>query len=202
MSTKSPVDLCAKCGGERRTFTHMEPYNPDKGDHPFVENGAALMIDPEPFRFTGRDLPARAPDTSLYLIGSLRNPRVPEVAKELRERGGWDVFDDWYAAGPEADDRWRDYERGRGHDVIGALRGLAAKHVDEFDQHHLDRCARGVLLMPSGKSAHLELGQFVGAKKPSYIILDNADPDRYDVMWRRVTGVFRTVDEFLCEVKP
>jgi len=39
----------------------------------------------------------------LYLIGSLRNPRVPEVAEILRWNGHL-VFDDWYAAGPEADD--------------------------------------------------------------------------------------------------
>ena len=39
----------------------------------------------------------------LYVIGSLRNPAVPQVAKRLRE-AGFLVFDDWYAAGPEADD--------------------------------------------------------------------------------------------------
>lgn len=137
---------------------------------------------------------------SIYLIGSLRNPRVPEAAKMMRE-AGWDVFDDWYAAGEHADDAWRDYERARGHDVVDALKGLAAKHVDEFDQFHLNRCQHAVLLMKAGSSAHLELGQFIGAGKPSYIILDG-DPERYDVMYRRATGVFRTVEEFIKEVKP
>ena len=49
----------------------------------------------------------------LYIIGSLRNPRVPEVAKDLRE-SGYEVFDDWFAAGERADDSWQSYEKGRG----------------------------------------------------------------------------------------
>lgn len=35
--------------------------------------------------------------TSIYIIGSLRNPQVPKVAKALRLYG-FEVFDDWYAA--------------------------------------------------------------------------------------------------------
>ena len=49
----------------------------------------------------------------LYLIGSLRNPRVPELAKRLRQDNpGLEVFDDWYSAGIEADDYWKEYEHG------------------------------------------------------------------------------------------
>jgi len=56
----------------------------------------------------------------VYLIGSLRNPAVPELANTIRALG-YDVFDDWYAAGPEADDKWRDYEKARGHTYKQAL---------------------------------------------------------------------------------
>ena len=50
----------------------------------------------------------------VYIIGSLRNEKVPTVANALREEG-YEVWDDWYAAGPEADDYWQKYEKGRGH---------------------------------------------------------------------------------------
>lgn len=40
----------------------------------------------------------------VYVIGSLRNPRIPEIANELREKLGCEVFDDWHAAGPHGDD--------------------------------------------------------------------------------------------------
>lgn len=136
---------------------------------------------------------------SIYLIGSLRNPRVPEVAKQLRG-AGFDVFDDWYAAGPEADDKWRDYEIARGRNFIEALDGEACRHVYEFDKKNLDRCDTAVLLMPAGKSCHLELGYKIGTGKPGYIILDQ-DPERFDAMYRFAKehngNVFQNVDGFL-----
>ena len=51
---------------------------------------------------------------NIYVIGSLRNEQVPNIANKLR-KAGHEVFDDWYAAGPEADDYWQTYEKGKGH---------------------------------------------------------------------------------------
>ncbi len=118
----------------------------------------------------------------IYLIGSLRNPEVPKLADAIRRQTGQEVFDDWYAAGPEADDYWRDYEKGRGHDYRQGLAGLAAKHVFDFDLYHLNRADAGVLLLPAGRSGHLELGFLIGKGKPGFILLDN--PDRWDVMYK------------------
>ena len=125
---------------------------------------------------------------SIYLIGSLRNPAVPLLAEDLRF-AGFDVFDDWYAAGPEADDRWRDYENARGHTYAQALQGYAAQHVFRFDKYHLDRCDAAVLLMPCGKSGHLELGYMIGQGKPGFVLFDEI-PERYDVMLAFASGVF------------
>ena len=124
----------------------------------------------------------------IYLIGSLRNPEVPELAKAIRQYTGEEVFDDWYAAGPEADDKWRDYEKARGRNYREALAGLAAEHVFNFDLHHLKRATAGVLVPPAGRSGHLELGFLVGQGKPGFILLDN--PDRWDVMYKFATVCF------------
>lgn len=133
---------------------------------------------------------------SIYLIGSLRNPQVPVLAGQLR-RAGHDVFDDWYAAGPEADDHWMHYEQQeRGHSFAEALQGYAAGHVFEFDKAHLDRCGTAVLLLPAGKSGHLELGYMIGQGKKGYILLDG-EPERFDVMYKFATGVFTNVDDLL-----
>lgn len=129
--------------------------------------------------------------TSVYLIGSLRNPAVPEIAKELRACG-FEVFDDWFAAGEEADDKWQAYEKGRGRGFAEALRGHAATNVFQFDKRNLDRCDAAVLVLPAGKSGHLELGYFLGTGKPGFILLDG-EPDRFDVMYKFATGVYRTV---------
>src|SRR3990167_6737754 len=79
-----------------------------------------------------------------YLIGSLRNPRVPEIAQKLRA-AGIPIFDYWYAAGWQADDYWQEYEVGRGRSFAQALDGYAANHVYEFDKSHLDRSQGGIM---------------------------------------------------------
>ncbi len=137
-------------------------------------------------------------EKKLYLIGSLRNPKIPKIAKKIRELG-FNVFDDWYAAGPEADDKWRDYEKARGRTYKEALKGLAADHVYEFDLKHLDESDIAILYLPAGKSGHLELGYAIGKGKRAYILLDN--PDRWDVMYLFADGVFHNFEELAEELK-
>lgn len=134
----------------------------------------------------------------IYLIGSLRNPAVPELAQKIRALG-FEVFDDWFAAGPEADDKWRDYEKARGRTYQEALDGLAADHVYHFDLKHLNECSIAILLLPAGKSGHLELGYVIGQGKPGYILLDT--PERWDVMYKFAEGVFQNSDELLKELQ-
>lgn len=130
----------------------------------------------------------------IYVIGSLRNPKIPEIANAIRKLG-IEAFDSWYAPGPEADDFWQKYEQGRGHTYIEALNDYAARHVFEFDRLHLDRATSGVLVLPAGKSCHLELGYLIGQGKPGYILLDQ-EPERWDVMYGFAT-VVPSVEELL-----
>lgn len=116
-----------------------------------------------------------------YLIGSLRNPEMPRVHKEL-EGHGLSVFSDWFAAGPEADDYWKRYEQSLGRSYSEALKGEAAQHVFHFDLEHLDASANVVLVLPAGRSGHLELGYSIGRGKRGHILLP-AEDDRWDVMY-------------------
>ena len=118
----------------------------------------------------------------IYMIGSLRNEKIPHVAKELRELG-FNVFDDWFSPGPEADEFWRKYEKVRGSTYKEALINWAGRHVFEFDKHHIDESDIGVLIMPAGKSGHLELGYMIGQGKPCFIYFEE-EPERWDVMYQ------------------
>lgn len=131
---------------------------------------------------------------SFYIIGSLRNPAIPEFANELQAQG-YEAFADWFSPGPDADDFWRDYSKVRGLTYAQALESYAARHVFEFDKFHLDRCDAAVLLMPGGKSTHLELGYTIGRGKPGFIVF-NEEPERYDVMVQFATKVFFSRLEF------
>ena len=116
----------------------------------------------------------------IYIIGSLRNEKIPHIAKELRKLG-FKVFDDWFSPGPEADEFWRKYEKVRGSTYKEALRNAAGTHVFEFDKFHIDESQIGVLIMPAGKSGHLELGYMIGQGKPCFVFFEE-DPERWDVM--------------------
>ena len=131
----------------------------------------------------------------IYLMGSLRNPEVPKAAKKLRAAGNY-VFDDWFAASPTADDAWRDYEKARGHDLTAALMGYAANHIFDFDKHHLDLADTGILLLPSGKSGHLELGYLIGKGIDCYIVYPE-EPERFDVMYLLANQVFNSIDQLI-----
>lgn len=130
----------------------------------------------------------------IYLIGSLRNDKIPSIANSI-EAAGYEVFADWYAAGPEADDKWRDYEKARGRTYLKALRGYAAQNVFTFDRRHLERADTVILVAPAGKSGHLELGWALGKGKRGYYLLDN--PDRWDVMLQFCTLVTDKLEDIL-----
>lgn len=203
-------DLCAYCG-HARVFHQIGtghgvpvgvPYCDDRHSEPcncagFVEqqSWAEMRAQRKKERIV-RWCEKQSPrPKSIYIIGSLRNPRIPEIGSALRARG-WDAFDDWHSAGEHADDAWRDYERSRGHSLPKALDGYAAQHTFNFDKTHLDRCEYALLVLPAGKSGHLELGYAIGQGKPSFILLDG-DPDRYDVMYAFACSVFERVDDML-----
>src|SRR3990167_6581542 len=53
----------------------------------------------------------RDPNKKLvYVGGSLKNPRVPEIGNLLRKHG-YDAMDEWYTPGEMADDNWQLYEK-------------------------------------------------------------------------------------------
>ena len=135
----------------------------------------------------------------IYVIGSLRSDRPAQVANELRDQG-YRVFDDWHAQGTDADAHWERYERRRGNNYREALNGKAANHAFAFDYNHLLMCSAAVLVMPAGKSGHLELGWCLGRGKPGFILL-NGEPDRFELMVKLATAVCYDVDELVAELQ-
>jgi hypothetical protein len=130
----------------------------------------------------------------IYLIGSLRNPKIPQIAKELRADGHY-VFDDWFSPGPQTDDEWQNYERARGRSYREALEGWHAQNQFEFDRTHMRAAEIGVLCLPAGKSGHLELGVMIGRGQRGYILLEEPEPERFDLMYLFAYGIAADLDE-------
>ncbi len=139
----------------------------------------------------------------LYLIGSLRNDRIPVLAETLRAANpDLEVFDEWYSAGPEADDHWKDHQQSKGLTYAQALEGYAAKNVFDFDRRHLNRATHALLVLPAGKSGHMEImyaAYGVGAK--AAILLDPEDV-RWDVMYQFVPTILQNDEEINQWLKP
>ncbi len=56
------------------------------------------------------------------------------------------------------------------------------------------------MLMPAGKSGHLELGYTIGKGKLGFIIFDSV-PERVDVMYQFATELFFSKQEFFDYLK-
>lgn len=131
----------------------------------------------------------------IYLIGSLRDRNVPIVGEQLRTTG-YEVFDQWWTASEDADDWLRDYFKFRKLSYKDAIHSYAAKHIFDFDKYHLDRAHVGVLVMPAGKSCHLELGYLAGQGKKTYVLFDK-EPERVDIMYNFATDIFFDVKDLI-----
>ncbi len=134
----------------------------------------------------------------VYLIGALKNRGIIDLGVQLREHG-LDVFDDWLSPGPEADEQWQEYERLRGRTYKGAIYGEHASTVFNFDYRHLAESDVVVMVLPCGKSGHLEFGWAIGQGKRGYILFDQ-EPERYDIMYRFATEIYFHPDELLHEL--
>ena len=131
----------------------------------------------------------------IYVVGSLKEPGVPHVAAALRAEGHY-VFDDWHGAGPQADRYWQEYEQRRGRTYIEALHAPAAQHNFQFDKKWLDWADTAVLVMPAGKSGHME-GMEVQKHGEFHVLFPGEEPESWDLMYLLADGVHLGLDTLL-----
>jgi hypothetical protein len=135
----------------------------------------------------------------LYLASSWRNELQP-LAVGLLRAAGHEVYDFRHPprgdhlgfSWSEVDPRWRawtaeEYLAGLEHPI--AIAGF------ESDFDGMRWADAGVLLLPCGRSAHLEAGYFVGVGKPLYVVLEESEFGRdaghavAELMYRLADGI-------------
>lgn len=136
---------------------------------------------------------------NIYLIGALKNKEIPYLAENLKKEG-FDVFAEWHNPGPEADMFWQEHEKIKGSSYKEALNGLHVENIFYYDLTYLDFCDAAILVMPAGKSGHLELGYAAGSGKKTFILLDN-EPERYDIMPKFANAVCNNYEELIEELR-
>jgi hypothetical protein len=70
------------------------------------------------------------------------------------------------------------------------------------DVEGLRWCDAVVLVMPCGRSAHLELGRGIGAGKHTAILLSDGEPELMYGMVDLVTGSLDEIDDWLNDLQP
>lgn len=134
----------------------------------------------------------------IYVASSWRNEYQQEAVRQLRE-AGYDVYD---FKNPKPDDHgfhWSEIDPGwkgwTGEAFIQGLSHPIAARGFASDMTALRACDVCVLVLPCGKSAHLEAGWARGAGKKTFILLHGeCEPE---LMYKMTDGVCASMEKLL-----
>ena len=121
----------------------------------------------------------------VYLASSWSNEEQPHYVRLLREHGH-QVYD-FRRAGLTWSKVGSDYERWSARQYKAHLRTSLAAHIFQNNLRGMKWAHVGVLLLPCGRSAHLELGWMAGRGK--YTIIISSNDQKLDLMDKLVDEI-------------
>ncbi len=137
----------------------------------------------------------------IYVASSWRNKRQPEVVEYLRAAGN-EVYD---FRNPSEDNdgfAWSDIDPDwEKWDVVQYRKALNDPIASEgygYDKRALDKATLGVLVLPCGRSAHLEAGYMVGQGKRVFILLEEVSfvgVESIELMYKLAHGIGTKISE-------
>ena len=138
----------------------------------------------------------------IYVASSWRNSLQPDIVAVLRAEGH-EVYDFRHPhLGPgmrglgfqwsQIDPAWESWTTAEYRAALDHPRAVEGFTADREGMEWADAC---VLVMPCGRSAHLEAGWMAGAGKPTFVLLTEAEPE---LMYGLIDHLCVSVDE-LCD---
>lgn len=138
----------------------------------------------------------------IYLASSWRNEHQPLVLASLRD-AGFEVYDFRNPRPGNDGFRWSDIDpEWKGWSPSSyreALTHPVAEQGYGYDYGAMEWADTGVLLLPSGRSAHIEAGYFKGARKHLFILM--LEPQEPELMYLMADRICLTTLELLREMK-
>lgn len=143
----------------------------------------------------------------IYVASSWSNPYQPVIVENLRALG-FKVYDfrnpspgDYGFSWSDIDVNWRDWSI---EEYIKALDHQFAQEAFKSDMGALEQSKYCILVLPCGRSAHLEAGYAVGAGKPIYIYVpeNKTEPELMYKMATMITNNFDDIVEDLLKREP
>lgn len=137
----------------------------------------------------------------VYVASSWRNQKQPEVVQAIRA-AGHQVYDfrnpNQDIPDPDQGFHWSDidpeWQSWSPSQFVAALEHPLALDGYSRDYEALESADAVVLVMPCGRSAHLELGFGVGMGKHSIILLSDGEPE---LMYKMVPSLVTSIDEVI-----
>ena len=131
----------------------------------------------------------------IYVASSWRNEKQPSIVQALRA-AGHEVFDFRNPSKGDHGFHWREidpeWETWTPEQFLTALDTSPAVRGFDKDWGGMLWAEACVLVMPCGRSSHLEAGYFVGAGKPLIILLCDGEPE---LMYKMATALCTTVED-------
>lgn len=141
----------------------------------------------------------------IYVASSWRNPIQPKVVNALREDPELEVYDFRNPAPGDNGFSWEQIDPVWGlwteTEFRDALEHAIANDGFKKDMTALKNCDLCILVLPSGRSAHLEAGYATGAGKPTIIYLPTGSLFEPELMYKMANGIVTTMNELLYEVQ-
>lgn len=144
----------------------------------------------------------------IYVASSWRNPKYEEVLSKVKDRfGSANVYDfknpfpgdrgfGWSQIDKEYKTKWAsDYDAYR-----QALDHFEAEHGFGLDMAALEKADVCLLVLPCGKSAHLELGFAVGEGKFTVVLLEHETNFEPELMYKMCSRICIATEEALDEI--
>jgi nucleoside 2-deoxyribosyltransferase len=140
----------------------------------------------------------------IYLASSWRNTHQPQVLEALRA-DGHEVYDFRNPAPGNAGFAWTEIDRDWPTWSPEAFASLVTTHPVAaagfaLDKAALDWCDTCVIVLPCGRSAHLEAGYAAGQGKQVVVLL-HADKFEPELMYLLCDGIVCTVGDLLAWLK-
>jgi nucleoside 2-deoxyribosyltransferase len=136
----------------------------------------------------------------IYLASSWRNDRQPTILKLLRENG-FEVYDfrdpEYGFRWSSIDPNWLNWTPEQFMKHVKHTKALKGFEKDFDAMLRADVC---VLLLPCGRSAHLEAGWFIRAGKPVHFLLSN-EAFEPELMYNLATGIHSTTESLIFSLK-
>lgn len=132
----------------------------------------------------------------VYVASSWRNPHQQDVVATLRE-AGHEVYDFRHPAPGNEGFHWSEidpaWQQWQPWDFRDALQHPIAREGFRRDMDALRGCDACVLVLPCGRSAHLEMGWAVGAGKLTVAYIPQREEP--ELMYRMLDRICTRLDE-------